>query len=311
MKLFKIATRGSPLALWQAEAVKKALETQHPDLEVQLVRLKTKGDRILDTALANVGGKGLFVKELEDALLEGKADLAVHSMKDVPVDLPKGLVLGAITEREDPRDALVSTYAATLEDLRLGARVGTSSLRRQAQLLEKRPDLEIVPVRGNVDSRLARMRATYLDAVILAAAGLKRLGLGDRIRRILSTEEMLPAIGQGALGLEIREDDAQTLELISFLNHPPTEIAVKAERAFLRRLEGGCQVPIAAKGTLTNGSLHLSGFVSELDGSRVVRKSDSAPSGDAEKLGLRLAEEALDDGAREILTRFYSTTESL
>jgi len=311
MKLFKIATRGSPLALWQAEAVKKQLEEHHPGLQVQLVRLTTKGDRILDTGLANVGGKGLFVKELEDALLKGEADLAVHSLKDVPVDLPPGLMLGAITEREDPRDALVSTYAATLEDLRLGARVGTSSLRRQAQLLEKRPDLEVMPIRGNVDSRLSRMRVLYLDAIILAAAGLKRLGLEDRISRILPTEEMLPAIGQGALGLEIRQIDAETMRLISFLNHPSTEIEVKAERAFLRRLEGGCQVPIAAKGTLANGSLNLSGFVSELDGSRVIRKSGSASSEDAENLGANLAEAVLDDGGREILTRFYSMIESL
>ncbi|MBI4774566.1 MAG: hydroxymethylbilane synthase [Deltaproteobacteria bacterium] len=311
MTSFKIATRGSPLALWQAEAVKKQLEARHPALRVKLVRLKTKGDRILDTALANVGGKGLFVKELEDALLKGEADLAVHSMKDVPVDLPQGLMLGAITEREDPRDALVSTYAVTLEDLRLGARVGTSSLRRQAQLLEKRPDLEVVPVRGNVDSRLSRMRITYLDAIILAAAGLKRLGFEDRISRILSTEEMLPAIGQGALGLEIRQDDPRTLDLISFLNHPHTEIAVKAERAFLRRLEGDCQVPIAAKGTLRDGALDLTGFVSELDGSRAVRKSGSASPEDADNLGTSLAEAVLDDGGRDILTRFYSMTESL
>ena len=311
MNSFKIATRGSPLALWQAEAVKKQLEAQHPGLQVQLVRLKTKGDRILDTALAKVGGKGLFVKELEDALLKGEADLAVHSMKDVPVDLPRGLILGAITEREDPRDALVSTYAATLDDLRMGARVGTSSLRRQAQLLEKRPDLEVVTIRGNVGSRLSRMRVMYLDAIILAAAGLKRLGLEHRITRLLSTEEMLPAIGQGALGLEVREDDAETMGLISFLSHPSTEITVRAERAFLRRLEGGCQVPIAAKGTLINGSLGLTGFVSEVDGSRVVRKSASSSPEEAESLGAMLAEALLDAGGREILTRFYSMAESV
>jgi hydroxymethylbilane synthase len=311
MKSFKIATRGSPLALWQAEAVKKQLEDQHPGLQVQLVLLKTKGDRILDTALAKVGGKGLFVKELEDALLKGEADLAVHSMKDVPVALPRGLVLGAITEREDPRDALISTYAAGLEDLRKGARVGTSSLRRQAQLLEKRPDLEVVTVRGNVDSRLSRMGPVYLDAIILAAAGLKRLGLEHRISRILSTEEMLPAIGQGALGLEIREDDTETMRRISFLDHADTRIAVLAERAFLRRLEGGCQVPIGAKGTLAHGSLKLSGFVSEVDGGRVIRKSGSAKPEEAESLGVMLAEAVLDSGGREILERFYSMAESV
>jgi len=304
-KEFRIATRGSPLALWQAEYVKGRLERMHPDLNVRLVRIQTRGDKILDTALAHVGGKGLFVKELEDALLRGEADLAVHSMKDVPVDLPDNLVIAAVTAREDPRDALVSSYARSLDELRLGARVGTSSLRRQSQLLEKRPDLETVTLRGNVDTRLNRMEAVYLDGIVLAAAGLKRLGLEHRISHVFSSDEMIPAIGQGALGLEVREDDKETRKRISAFNHPDTETEVRAERAFLRTLEGGCQVPIAAKATCRNGILDMTGLVSELDGSRVIRSRVSGPREHSVPLGVQLAKTLLEGGARGILERLY------
>ena len=306
MDKLKIATRGSPLALWQAEHIRTRLRERLPDLDVELVLYKTKGDKILDTALAQVGGKGLFVKELEDALLRGDADLAVHSMKDVPVDLPDGLTLGAFSEREDPRDALVSSYARSLEELRQGARVGTSSLRRRAQVLEKRPDLEVITLRGNVGTRVDRMGVLYLDAVILASAGLKRLGMGHRIACFFSEDEMLPAIGQGVLGIEIREGDREVRDLISFLNHRETEVTLRAERAFLRRLEGGCQVPIGARAVLDDGMVRLTGMVGDLNGDPVIRETDARSPEQAEELGETLADRILERGGREILDRLYS-----
>ncbi len=306
MDKLKIATRGSPLALWQAEHIRTRLRERLPDLDVELVLYKTKGDKILDTALAQVGGKGLFVKELEDALLRGDADLAVHSMKDVPVDLPDGLTLGAFSEREDPRDALVSSYARSLGELRQGARVGTSSLRRRAQVLEKRPDLEVITLRGNVGTRVDRMEVLYLDAVILASAGLKRLGMGHRIACFFSEDEMLPAIGQGVLGIEMREGDREVRDLISFLNHRETEVTLRAERAFLRRLEGGCQVPIGARAVLDGGTVRLTGMVGDLNGDPVIRETDARPPEQAEELGETLADRILERGGREILDRLYS-----
>jgi hydroxymethylbilane synthase len=304
-RLVKVATRKSQLALWQAEWVKAEIEKRHPEVKVELVKIETSGDKILDVPLAMVGGKGLFVKEIEEALLDGRADLAVHSLKDVPVIFPPGLVLKVITEREDLRDAFVSADGTKLADLPGGARIGTSSLRRRAQLLNWRPDLEIVSIRGNVQTRLRKIEEIGLAGVILAAAGLKRLGYGDRITEMLPIELSLPAIGQGALGIETREGDAATDAIVAHLDHPGTHRTVAAERAFLRRLEGGCQVPIAAHGTFEGTRLKLEGMVGSVDGRRLVRSA--LVGDDPESLGVRLAEELLDRGAREILTQVYGT----
>lgn len=303
-KSLKIGTRGSPLALWQAEWVRARLLERRPDLEISLVKIKTAGDRILDVPLAQVGGKGLFVKEIEDAMLRGDIDLAVHSMKDVPTEFPPGLGLACITEREDPRDALVSRGAA-FDDLPLGARVGTSALRRQAQLLAIRPDLKMVVIRGNVETRLGKMETENLDAVVLAAAGLKRLGFDDRITEFLPVGLSLPAIGQGALGIECRLEDMAVLETVSFLNDPTTARCVGAERAFLRRCRGGCQVPIAAHGEIIGDELRLSAFIGSVDGGKSVRGALAGPVELYQKLGVELADILLDDGGREILDEVY------
>ena len=308
--VLRIATRESPLALWQAEFVKARLEQAHPGLTVELLGMKTKGDVILDTPLAKVGGKGLFVKELEVAMLEKRADIAVHSMKDVPVEFPEGLGLVVICEREDPRDAFVSNEYGSVDDLPVGAVVGTCSLRRQAQLKARRPDLKIVNLRGNVNSRLAKLDDGKFEAIILAAAGLKRLGFDDRIRRAMPPEESLPAVGQGAVGIECRLDDQRTIDLLQCLKHEDTTTRVLAERAMNNRLEGGCQVPIAGYSVLEGDQIWLRGLVGEPDGSNIVRHQVRGHRDQAEVLGRELAEILLKQGAREILDRLYHPDES-
>ena len=299
----RIATRKSALALWQAEHVAERLRQAHPGLRVELIGMVTRGDKILDSPLSKVGGKGLFVKELEQGLLAGRADLAVHSMKDVPVDFPDGLGLAAILAREDPRDAFVSSHYPQPDALPAGARVGTSSLRRQCQLAARYPGWDIRSLRGNVNSRLAKLDAGEYDAIILAAAGLKRLGLTERIASLLEPEFSLPAIGQGAIGVECRLDDARTRELVAALDDPATRIRVTAERAFNARLQGGCQVPIAGYAVLEDDRLWLRGLVGEPDGSRIVAGEIHGPATAAAALGATLAEELLGRGAEAILRR--------
>ncbi|GMR04415.1 MAG: hydroxymethylbilane synthase [Thermodesulfobacteriota bacterium] len=301
-----IGTRGSKLALWQAEWVKSEIEKRNPGTGVTLERIKTTGDKITDVPLAQVGGKGLFVKEIEEALLDGRIDLAVHSMKDVPTALPEGLHLRAITEREDPRDAVLSRTGVFLKDLPKGAKIGTSSLRRQAQILHMRPDFEIIQLRGNVDTRIRKLDEGHFDAIILAGAGVKRLGWEGRVTEYLSPEVSLPAIGQGALGIETRVDDEYINNVAAFFDHPGTSTAVRAERALLKRLEGGCQVPIAAYGELTEGGgLRLTGLVASTDGKTLVKDVLCGTAADAESMGRKLAEMLLKEGAWEILKDLY------
>lgn len=301
----RIATRKSPLAVWQAEYVRDRLLSNHPDLRVELVKMATQGDKILDTPLAKVGGKGLFVKELELGILQGEADIAVHSMKDVPVDFPEGLHLAVICEREDPRDAFVSNDYAQIEDLPKGARVGTSSLRRQCQLRAWRPDVTILDLRGNVNTRLKKLDEGQYDAIILASAGLKRLGFEQRISAALSTTISLPAIGQGALGIECRLDDTRTNQLIQPLTHADTFTCVTAERAMNQRLEGGCQVPIAGFAELDGDTLHMRGLVGQTDGRQMIRGEVTGSAQDAAHLGTHLANDLLSRGAKEILAEIY------
>ncbi|ALU43715.1 hydroxymethylbilane synthase [Pseudoalteromonas rubra] len=303
--VLRIATRKSALALWQAEYVKAELEKFHTDLTVELVPMSTKGDKILDTPLAKIGGKGLFVKELEQAMLEGRADIAVHSMKDVPVDFPEGLELHTICEREDPRDAFVSNRYKALSELPAGAVVGTSSLRRQCQIRAQRPDLVIKDLRGNVNTRLAKLDAGEFDAIILAAAGLIRLEMAERIASFVSVEDSLPANGQGAVGIECRSDDAQVQAWLAPLEHSETRMRVLAERAMNRRLEGGCQVPIGAYAEIDGEQLTLRGLVGAIDGSQILRGEQSGSVADAEQLGVRLAESLLAQGADQILAEVY------
>lgn len=303
--ILRIATRKSPLAIWQAEHVTRRLQQLHPQLQIELVRMSTSGDKLLDSPLSQVGGKGLFVKELEQGLLSGAADIAVHSMKDVPVELPPGLHLPVILQREDPRDAFVSNNYASIDALPPGARLGTASLRRQCQLRARRPDLDIVTLRGNVNSRLAKLDAGDFAAIMLAAAGLIRLGMGARITRLLEPGESLPAIGQGAIGIECREGDSRVLELIGALDHAPTHICVRAERALNIRLHGGCQVPIAGFAELGHGVILLRGLVGSLDGQRFVRGDISGKPEDAEELGTVLAEDLLARGAGAILAELH------
>jgi len=305
VETIRIATRKSPLALWQAEHVAERLRQAHPGLEVELVKMVTQGDKILDTPLAKVGGKGLFVKELEQGMMEGRADIAVHSMKDVPMDLPEGFVLGAVLTREDPRDAFVSNRYAALDELPEGAVVGTSSLRRQCQLRAARPDLDIRDLRGNVGTRLGKLDAGDYDAIVLACAGLKRLGLGERITQALAPEQSLPAVGQGAVGIECRADNAAVLDLVAPLNDPDTAVRVHAERAMNHRLEGGCQVPIAGYAELAHGVLLLRGLVGSVDGRDVIRGDIAGRPEDAELLGRTLAEDLLARGADRILEAVY------
>lgn len=304
--ILKIATRKSPLALWQAHYVSNMLQHHHPDLKVELVTMVTQGDKILDTPLAKVGGKGLFVKELEVGMLEGRADIAVHSMKDVPVDLPPGLHLAAICEREDPRDAFVSNNYSSLDDLPQGARLGTSSLRRQSQIAAFRPDLKIIDLRGNVNTRLKKLDNDEYDAIILAAAGLKRLEFEDRITQFIGTEICLPAIGQGAVGIECRIDDARVHNLIAPLNDNKTQIRITAERAMNERLQGGCQVPIAGYAEFEKGLIMMRGLVGQVDGKKIIRGDIAGPPDSAEELGIVLAEDLLSRGADKILNELYS-----
>jgi hydroxymethylbilane synthase len=306
-----IGTRGSKLALWQAEWVKSELQRMNPGLEVELNKIKTTGDKILDVPLAKVGGKGLFVKEIEEALLRGEADLAVHSMKDVPTEFPEGLHLAVICEREDPRDAFIARIEngqfamGGFKDLPQGASVGTSSLRRSCQLLNIRPDLRIMQLRGNLDTRLRKLDEKEFDAIILAAAGVKRLGWAKRITEILAPEISLPAIGQGAIGIECRTGDSFVNKLISPLNHNETSVCVRAERACLKRLEGGCQVPIAAYARLDGGKIVIDGLVGSVSGDRLVRSHFEGRPEEYESLGKRLAEDLLSKGADKILTEVY------
>jgi hydroxymethylbilane synthase len=309
----RVGTRGSQLALWQARHIAGRLEASWPGLSVRLEVIRTTGDKIQDVPLATVGGKALFVKEIEEALLEGRVDLAVHSMKDVPTDLPAGLGIPAIGQREDPLDVLISRTGNRFGDLPRGARLGTSSLRRQAQLLHHRPDLEIVGLRGNLDTRLRKLATEGLDAIVLAAAGLKRLGLLDRVTEVLAPELCLPAIGQGALGIEVRVTGAERRvpsagsrepsvgQLVAVLDHPDTHLAVDAERAFLRRLEGGCQVPFAAHAQVEGGRIRLRGLVATPDGTRLVRGERQGDPRDGNAIGTALAEELLGRGADEII----------
>ena len=303
----RIATRKSPLALWQAHFVQSRLQQLYPHLQVELLPMSTKGDKILDSPLAKVGGKGLFVKELEQAILAGDADIAVHSMKDVPVEFPERLGLTIICERDDPRDAFVSSRFTSIAELPAGSRVGTSSLRRQCQLRAQRPDLQVIDLRGNVNSRLAKLDAGEYDAILLAAAGLKRLGLHERISALLPAELSLPANGQGAVGIECRLDDNELLSLLAPLEHPQTRQRVLAERAMNRALQGGCQVPIGAYAELEGDTLWLRGLVGLPDGSRILRAELRGAVGEPEALGQALAEQLLTQGAAELLAEVYGS----
>ena len=305
-KLLRIATRKSPLALWQAEHVKARLLQAHEGLEVELVTMSTQGDKILDTPLAKIGGKGLFVKELEQGMLEGRADIAAHSIKDVPMEFPEGLYLSTILEREEPCDAFVSNKYDTLDELPEGAVVGTSSLRRRCQLLQRRPDLQIEDLRGNVNTRLSKLDDGQYDAIILACAGLIRLEMADRIKQSIASNIILPAVGQGSVGLEAREGDEETLELISILDHPTTRYRIVAERALNHGLNGGCQVPIACHATVDGDELYLRALVGEPDGSNIVSGEKTGHVNDAEAIGTELANELLASGAKTILDRLYA-----
>lgn len=304
-RIVRIATRNSPLAMWQAEHVKSRLLTLHQDIEVELIAMKTRGDVLLDTPLAKVGGKGLFVKELEQGMLEGRADIAVHSMKDVPVAFPDGLHLAVICQREDPHDAFVSNHYDSIDELPQGARLGTSSLRRECQVRTRRPDLEVLPLRGNVNTRLRKLDEGEFDAIILAMAGLKRLGFDDRIRSAMTPEQSLPAIGQGALGIETRVDDEEMNALIAPLQDPDTTITVTAERALNRRLAGGCQVPIAGYAMLEDDEVWLRGLVGRPDGSQTLYAEKRGPAAEADAIGEAVAEMLLSQGADKILSEVY------
>ncbi len=301
----RIGTRGSQLALIQANWVKEKLLQRDPHLKITLTVIKTTGDKIQDAPLAKIGGKGLFVKEIEEALFEKRVDLAVHSIKDVPTEFPKGLHLAAITRREDPRDVLISRDGTRLQHLRQGAKIGTSSLRRQAQLLHFRPDFEMVPLRGNLDTRLKKLEAMNLDGIVLALAGIRRMGFEKRITEILPIEISLPAIGQGALGIETRVGDSVTEPYLHSLNDPDSAVCVLGERAFLKKLEGGCQVPIAAYGRKIGSTLQLDGMVGTVDGRTLIRHHMTGSVEEAESLGIELAEILLNMGAKKILDEIY------
>jgi len=305
-EVIRIATRQSPLALWQAEHVAVRLREAHPGLTTELVRMTTRGDQMLDAPLAKVGGKGLFVKELEQGMLEDRADIAVHSMKDVPVEFPAGLHLAAILTREDPRDAFVSNRYASFRDLPANARIGTSSLRRQCQIKAHLPDCEILNLRGNVNTRLARLDGGEYDAIILAGAGLIRLGMGERITEPLAVELSLPAIGQGAIGIECRSGDARINALLQALNDETTAMLVRAERAMNERLQGGCQVPIAGYAQMLEGRISLRGLVGSPDGKTIIRGDVLGGQDEARELGVRLADDLLERGADDILKALYA-----
>ncbi|UCE63610.1 MAG: hydroxymethylbilane synthase [Nitrospirota bacterium] len=304
-KTLVIGTRGSRLAIWQAEWVQNQLKALDPEIEITLRRIQTSGDKILDVPLAKIGGKGLFVKEIEEALIRGEIDLAVHSMKDVPSVLPDDLEIVCVPKREDPRDALVSWEGLPLEELKKGARIGTSSLRRQAQLLYHRRDFQIHMLRGNLDTRLRKVREGAYDAVVLAAAGLRRMGWTEEVTEYLPAHISLPAIGQGALGLEGRREDGMVKELVASLEHGPTRIGVNAERAFLARLEGGCQVPIAGHAVMEDDQVTLEGLIASVDGQRYVREKISGSKDDSERMGVELADRLLAAGGKPILEEIY------
>lgn len=305
-KIIRIATRKSPLALWQAEHVAARLESAFPEIKTELVTMVTKGDKILDAPLAKVGGKGLFVKELEQGMLDGIADIAVHSMKDVPVEFPAGLHLAVILEREDPTDAFVSNRYASLDDLPADAKIGTSSLRRQCQIKEKFPDAEILSLRGNVNTRLAKLDAGEFDAIILASAGLKRLGMAERISQSLPTTVSLPAMGQGAIGIECRVDDLEVNQMLQVLHHEATNICVGAERAMNARLNGGCQVPIGGFAQINGEQLVMRGLVGHPDGSLIYRSERNGSIQQAQEIGVAIAEDLLAQGADKVLADLYS-----
>ncbi|MEA3405524.1 MAG: hydroxymethylbilane synthase [Pseudomonadota bacterium] len=306
-KTLRIATRKSPLAMWQAEFVKAELEKAHPGLEIILLPMSTKGDKILDVPLAKIGGKGLFTKELEDRMMDGEADIAVHSMKDVPMELPEGFALGAILERHAPTDAFVSNKFESFDDLPQGAILGTSSLRRKAQLMAVRPDLDVRDLRGNVGTRLGKLDAGEYDAIVLATSGLMRLELDERIRHEIAPEVCLPAVTQGTLGIEYFEKDQETLDIIRVLSHEETEIRTFAERAMNHRLEGGCQVPIGVFAELTGeDEIFVRGLVGSINGETILQASISGKRSDAKQLGTDLAEQLLDQGAKAILDEVYS-----
>ena len=305
-QLIRIATRNSPLALWQANYIAEQLRRIHPGLKTELVKMTTRGDKILDAPLAKIGGKGLFVKELEQGLLEGRADIAVHSMKDVPVDFPEGLELKVILAREDPCDALVSNHYRCLDDLPSDARIGTSSLRRQSQITQAIPGCQILPLRGNVNTRLAKLDTGQFDAIILAAAGLKRLAMADRIRQIIPTSISLPAVGQGALGIECRVGDDRIADVINVLHDNETQQCVIAERAMNERLEGGCQVPIAGFARFQDGGLFMQGLVGAPNGQQIIRAQRQGLVDQAKVIGYEIAEELLAKGAKKILQAIYS-----
>jgi hydroxymethylbilane synthase len=304
-KIIRIATRQSPLALWQAEHVAALLVKAFPRIKTELVKMVTRGDKVLDAPLAKIGGKGLFVKELEQGMLEGSADIAVHSMKDVPIEFPEGLHLSAILVREDPTDAFVSNMYATLNELPANAKIGTSSLRRECQLKEQFPYAEVMPLRGNVNTRLAKLDAGHYDAIILASAGLKRLAMTDRIAQSLDANISLPAVGQGAIGIECRVDDAEINTMLRVLHDAETGLCVTAERAMNKRLNGGCQVPIAGFAQLIEGQIFMRGLVGNPDGSVLYRAESSGDSDQAEAIGIQIAEDLLAQGADKLLQALF------
>ena len=305
MNTIRIATRGSKLALWQAHHISDLLRAQYPGITIELNIIKTQGDKILDVPLAKIGGKGLFVKEIEEALLKGEADIAVHSMKDVPAELPAGLKLGIIPEREVPTDCFLSVHHADVASLPAGARVGTSSLRRQAQLMALRSDFEVVSLRGNLDTRVGKLLGGEFDAIIVAMAGLRRLGLSAPHMQELAPPTFYPAVAQGALGIEFRDDRAELDSLLAFLDHAPSRICVEAERAFLFGLDGGCQVPIAGFATLSGSRVRMTGLVADLCGERAIRKEAEGPADQARELGARVARDVLAAGGQDILDQVY------
>ena len=303
--IIKIGTRGSKLAVAQSGMIGEIIRKEHPEIDIELVIIKTKGDKIIDSPLSKIGGKGLFVKEIEEALLENRVDIAVHSIKDVPAELPDGLCIPFFPEREDPSDAFLSIKYNRLNDLPEGSKVGTGSLRRSSQLLNKRPDIKIVPIRGNVDTRISKLETGELDAILLAASGLNRLGLSSKIKQLLPPLDFIPAVGQGALGLEVRANDIDCNKLLEFINHAETALAVRAERAFLNKLEGGCQVPIGAHALIDGDNIVIHGMVSELDGSKIIRDSVTMTYEQPEQAGKTLAASLLAMGADKILSEIY------
>jgi len=301
----RIGTRKSKLALWQANYIASKLKEHYPNIQVELIKITTKGDKILDVPLAKVGGKGLFVKEIEEALLRKEIDIAVHSLKDVPTYFPDGLGIVAVPEREDPRDAFLSVKYNSLEDMPAGAVLGTSSLRRKAQILTKRKDIQVKDLRGNVDTRIRKLEEGQYDGIILAYAGLKRLGLEGKVKQVFSPEEIIPAVAQGLLGIEARLDDKETVNIVSVLNHRESSIRAEAERSFLKTLEGGCQVPLGAYSTVEGDKLKIAGFVADLEGERFFKKSIQGDISSVKELGETLAKKLIDMGAGKILQEIY------